>query len=253
MRQYVFPTLKKVSTMFRVSVLTLCAVGVVALGLTCATPTAKAGFILSFPAATPVSSATDVLSVNGSYTTPLPSPLAQPFATSAFGLTLDLPAQASYSPSGPFAIGGFSLSRLSGAYTDAGQTETFTDAIAQFDNGSFGSGFYLTLANLLQSGDLFTMQVNTADPLFTQTTNFGVSPTTYLTTFTTGPFTVTGGIADYTPYLDFALDPLSTINADPSGQITANEQPVPEPGSLALLFTGLIGFAAVKSLRRRIP
>ncbi|MGC8470177.1 MAG: PEP-CTERM sorting domain-containing protein [Acetobacteraceae bacterium] len=237
--------------MFRVPVLTLCAVGVVALGVTCAAPPAKATFIISYPAATPASAATDVLSVNGSYTTPLPAPLAPPFAASAFGLTLDLPAQASYSPSGSFLIGGFSLFGLSGSYTDGGQTETFTDATAQFGNGSFGSGFYLTVANLLQSGDLFTMQVNTSDPLFTQTANFEVFPTTYLASFTTGPFTVTGGSADYTPQL--ALDPSGTINTGGSGQINANGQPVPEPGSLALLFTGLIGFAAVGSLRRRIP
>jgi hypothetical protein len=99
---------------------------------------------------------------------------------------------------------------------------------------------------LLHPGDRFTMQLNIADPLFTQTVNFQ-SPND-LASFTTGPFTVTGGIADYTPVL--ALDPSNIIKAGASGQITANEQPVPEPGSLALLLTGFVGLMAARSLRR---
>jgi hypothetical protein len=64
------PTSKKVM-MFRFSMLTLCAVSVVALGLTCAAPAAKAGLIITYPTATAASSSADVLSVSGNYNTPL--------------------------------------------------------------------------------------------------------------------------------------------------------------------------------------
>lgn len=190
-----------------------------------------------FPA-TPIGTATDTLTLNGTYTS-LPTPLAQPFAAPNFTLSLTLPAEIMAPPLAPYP--GFSLS-VSGSYTNAGQTETFTTPLATFRTGCLGctgaqsSDFEVGVSGLLTPGDFFNIAALTAAPLFS-----GGSTTTAAPAY----------FSDITLSQSFAVDGLVTYGLDPAFTGTLSLTPnasVPEPATLALLAAPLAGLAF---LRRR--
>ncbi len=198
-----------------------------------AVPRAEALVMVSYPLATATGSAGDLLTLNAQYLTPLPSPLAQPFAATNFSLSLNLPATLSFSRTNYFQ-GGFSLSGLSGSYSDNGQTENFTQATASFN---FGNGFYLQDTSLLKPNDIFNLGVSTSGGLFNS--SYDATTGLYNAAFKLGPFTVTGGSANYT----VLLDPSATVGSGGTGGIAGNEPVpnVPEPSTLVLFGAGLLG------------
>uniref|UniRef100_A0A8J4HA31 PEP-CTERM sorting domain-containing protein n=1 Tax=Acidicaldus sp. TaxID=1872105 RepID=A0A8J4HA31_9PROT len=191
-----------------------------------------------FPA-TPIGTATDTLTLNGAYTS-LPTPLAQPFAASNFTLTLILPAEVMAPPLAPFP--GFSLN-LSGSYSNAGQTETFTDQSATFRAGCPGctgaqsSGFEVQVFGLLTPGDFFVITPSTPAPLFSGGSTTATAPA-YFSAITLSQSFAVDGLANYAP-----IDPnfTGTLTLTPNAS-------VPEPATAALLLAPL---GALAFLRRR--
>lgn len=199
------------------------------------------------PDAVPVSSATtDILTFSGNYSA-LPTPIAQPFAATAFTLQFALPSAVTFvyptafsnliAPSDEFAIA------VSGTYTNGGQTESFTgaNATAFFYGSTTNPAFGLDVSNLLTGGDNYSVTLETTAPLYTISGATGIVGSG-TGTFTLGAFTVTSGDASYF---------VPTAVADPgltgSGTITAQNS-VPEPATMALLAAPLAGLAF---LRRR--
>jgi len=190
-----------------------------------------------FPA-TPIGTATDTLTLNGAYTS-LPTPLAQPFAASNFTLTLTLPAEIMAPPLSPFP--GFSLN-VSGSYTNAGQTETFTDQPAIFYGGCGPfcvprPGFQLLVSGLLKPGDFFDVDSLTPAPLFSGGSTTATAPAYFSDITLNQLFTADGGVS-YAP-----IDPnfTGTLTLTPNAS-------VPEPATAALLLAPL---GALAFLRRR--
>jgi len=191
-----------------------------------------------FPA-TPIGTATDTLTLNGAYTS-LPTPLAQPFAASNFTLTLTLPAEIMAPPLSPFP--GFSLN-VSGSYTNAGQTETFTDQPAIFRAGCLGctnsasSAFGVQVSGLLTPGDFFNIDSLTPAPLFSGGSTTATAPA-YFSDITLSQSFAVDGLANYVP-----VDPnfTGTLTLTPNAS-------VPEPATATLLLAPL---GALAFLRRR--
>lgn len=210
------------------------AVGLVVIGACLASRPATA--LVAIPMGSPFGAATDLLTVNGTYTPPLPTPLAPPFAASAFTLSMVIPAQVTVSAAGP-VLSEFYLP-VSGSYTNNGQTETFSNAFAFFGSTNtglptFANNFTLILSGLLQPSDSFILSFQADQALF--------SPTTFTTgvpeTITAGSLTLSDASASY------ATDPPFTGTVD-IVPLTA----VPEPAAWAAM---LVGFGMAGATLRR--
>jgi hypothetical protein len=210
------------------------AVGLLAAGACLVSQPALA--IVAIPIGSPFGSATDLLTVTGTYTPPLPTPLTPPFAASAFTLSMIIPAQVTVSAGGP-VLSEFYLP-VSGSYTNNGQTEAFSNAFAFFgatNTGlpTFANNFTLIISGLLQPSDSYILSFQADQALF--------SPTM----FTTGvPETITAGslnISDASA--NYATDPAFTGTVD-IVPLTA----VPEPAAWAAM---LVGFGMTGATLRR--
>ena len=204
-----------------------------AAGVACGVPPAYA--LVSIPTGTPDGAATDLLTVNGTYATPLVDPGTQPFATPIFTLSLIIPAQIQVSAAGP-VLSEFGIP-VSGSYTNNGQTEAFTNQLAFVGATNTGlatypNNFSLTVRDLLVAGDSFDLQFQADGPLFSPTIFVFGQPET----LAAGNYAVTTGSAGYTA---------PAIAADPgftgAVSITARAVSAPEPISLDLFLTGLAG------------
>jgi len=194
--------------------------------------------LVPIPIGVPDGLATDILTVNGTYTS-LPAPPAQPFAASAFTLSLVLPAQVLVSAAGP-VLSEFSIP-VSGSYTDNGQTETFSQQRAVFgatDTGlsTFADNFSLIVSGLLQPSDSFILSFQAGAPLFSPTTFAAGTPET----ITTGMLTIANASAGYN-----GPDPAFTGTVD----ITA----VPEPAAWAMMLAGFAALGAALRVKGRKP
>jgi hypothetical protein len=199
--------------------------------------TAPAWALIAILPATPIGTATDTLTLNGTYTS-LPTPLAQPFAASNFTLTLTLPAAVLAPPLSPFP--GFSLN-VSGSYSNASQTETFTDQLAIFYGGCAlcvpRPGFQLQISGLLTPGDFFDISPSTPAPFFSGGSTTAAAPA-YFSDITLSQSFAVDGLANYVP-----VDPnfTGTLTLTPNAS-------VPEPATATLLLAPL---GALAFLRRR--
>ncbi len=190
-----------------------------------------AAALILIPEATPVGTAVDTITLNGSYTAPLPTPLAQPFAAQNFVLTFSLPAELTTSFVSPYP--GFAVSGIAGSYSNNGQTETFSNQLAIFSSNTNGGGLSVDITGLLVPTDFFDLSTQTGAPLYTVQTGGPVSP---LYTLTVGSFTFTGSAT-------YGVDPGFTG----SGSV---QTAAPEPAGLALLLPALAGLGLLRRSRR---
>jgi hypothetical protein len=124
--------------------------------------------LVSIPLGTPFGTATDLLTVTGVYST-LPSPLAPPFESPDFTLSIVVPAQVTVSAAGPVLSEFYVL--VDGTYTNNGQTQTFTNAMAFFgatDTGisTYPNNFTLDVSGLLIPTDFISVSFQANQPLF---------------------------------------------------------------------------------------
>jgi hypothetical protein len=216
---------------------------------------APAAFALvSIPQGTTYGTATDLLTLSGTYATPLPVPAAQPFAVSAFSLSLTLPAQVTVDAGGP-VLSAFFVDGLGGSYTDDGDTETFSDAIAVFgatntNLSTFPDNFSLDITDLLVPADSFVLSFQASGALFNPTTfQQGVAETI---TIATGSFAVSSGAGSAT----YAATPDPGSPFGGTLAIAGASTPVPEPSSPGLLLAAVAGlwlFCRYPRTRARNP
>jgi hypothetical protein len=199
-----------------------------------------AAALVPIPIGTPLGSATDLLTLSGTYSS-LPDPAAQPFASADFTLSLIVPAQVSVSADGP-VLSEFSVP-VSGSYTDGGVTEHFSTPFALFGATNIGlptfpDNFTLIIDNLLQPADSFIISFQADGPLFSPTIFTSGQPET----IATGSFSVALASAAY-----------DTGDPDFTGALTITPQSaVPEPSSWALALLGFAGLgAAARAGKRR--
>jgi len=209
------------------------AAGLLAIAGALLSPPARA--LVPIPMGSPDGPATDLLTVTGTYALPLPTPVAPPFAASAFTLSIVIPAQIAVSAAGP-VLSEFYLP-VSGSYTNDGQTETFSTAYADFGATNaglptFADNFALDIVGLLQPADSYVLSFQASEALF--------SPTI----FTAGvPETITVGGLDIT-------NANAAYGADPAfaGALDIVPQTVvPEPAGWAMI---LLGFGAAGAMTR---
>ncbi len=198
---------------------------------------APAQALVPIPIGTPFGSATDALTINGTYAS-LPDPAVQPFASVDFTLSLVVPAQISVSAAGP-VLSEFSVP-VSGSYTDGGQTETFSTPFAVFGATNIGlstypDNFSLIVDDLLAPGDSFIVSFQASGPLFSPILFAAGAPET----IATGAFTVSAASGAYDG------DPAFT------GTLTISPRSaVPEPASWMVMLAGFAGLGAGLRARR---
>ena len=219
---------------------------------------AHASFALTYGQYTPVGAGSATIDYSGTYATPLPSPLAQPFVASPFSLSFTMPSQGTISTGNDgffFPIG------ASGTYTDNGRTESFTGASVRFtDYSTFDAttqqlvstyGFDLTIFSLLTPNDQLAINIATSQMVALTAAGNGE-----LVTFLPGAFQGNGGTATYFVGLAAAGPPgapTSTSTAVATGGTGSTASTVPEPGSLWLLLTAAFGLLAAGAATRRLP
>ncbi len=200
-----------------------------------ALPLAAAHATVLFPSGTPVGTAMDTLTLSGTYDTPLPTPLAQPFAAVPFTLILTLPAEVTISSQGI----GF-LIPVAGSYSNGGQTEKVS-GLSTFDIFSKTDALDLMANNLLISGDVFNLFTTNVAPLY-QPAVLAASPQTAVGLtyqLTTATISNASGSATYSPFGDPNF----------SGTITVTAA-VPEPSSWLVLSVGVMALGAAVAGRR---
>lgn len=200
-----------------------------------AMPLAGAHATIAIPDGTPVGTATDTLTLNGTYDQPLPTPLAQPFAAVPFTLTLTLPAEVSVASS----AGEFIL-MVSGSYSNAGQTESFSGASSFATNSSFDA-LDLTTFGLLTSTDQLNLYTTNVPPLYRPVilASSLQSASDPLYQLATGTISNASGSATYSPFGDPNFSGTITVAAS-----------VPEPPSWAFLAAGVLALGAAGLGRR---
>jgi hypothetical protein len=206
-------------------------------------PLAAAHATIAIPGGTPFGAAMDSFTLSGTYdASSMPSSPAQPFAATPFSLTLTLPAEVSL----PYSVSEFTLP-VSGSYTNAGQTETFSGQTAFFGSTSGATALNLTVAGLLFPGDTFSLQTTSAPLLYQPllAASVPITDTGLLYQLATGTLSNVSGSATYNPPALAAIDPTF------SGTITVAAG-VPEPASWALLPAGLLALGAAVRRSRRV-
>ncbi len=193
--------------------------------------------VVAIPAATAVGTAVDNITLNGTYTAPLPTPLAQPFAASGFVLSFDVPAQMT-TPILGFG-NEFAYNGIAGSYSNNGQTETFTNQFVAFSNLPGGLGaMTVEISGLLAPTDSFSIFAQASAPLYTVQSGDGAP----IYTLSLGSFTISGGSATY------GVDPPFTGSGS-TQSVTA----APEPAGLVLLLPALAGLALLRRSPRSSP
>ena len=196
--------------------------------------------LVAIPTGAPDGAATDLLTINGTYATPLVSPGTQPFAAPDFTLSLIIPAQILVSAVGP-VVSEFTI-LVSGSYTDDGSTENFTNQLAVLGANSTlpttPDNFSLFIQGLLAPSDDFSLEFQASSALFSPTIFEAGVPET----LSAGTYTVTTGSAGYST----APDPDFTGTVS----LALQASPVPEASSMGLLAAGLAGFGLVRRRRK---
>jgi len=129
---------------------------------------------------------------------------------------------------------------VSGAYTNNGQTETFSTPFAFFgatNTGlpTFANNFSLIVSGLLQPSDTFTLSFQASGPLF--------SPATFVAG---QPEVISLGVLDIVnASAGYGLDPAFTGTVD-----IAPKAPIPEPMTWTFLLVGFGGSGAALRWRR---
>ncbi len=205
--------------------------------LTLSSGGAWASFIQPVPIGVAASSTTALFRISSDY---VGSTGSQPFAVEPFTFQAYVPDQVTYYH--PFSgfPDTFSLT-VSGDYINNGVTTAFTGQNLIFVNGTVSSATF-TASNFLTAGDHFDINAFLDGLLFTSAD----AGTGYQTaTFSPGSYQVD---PNTNSYADYNGDPSFTGGAGASVIPTA----VPEPGSAALLLTGVLGLALTLNRKRRL-
>jgi PEP-CTERM motif-containing protein len=198
--------------------------------------TGSAFAIFAVPTATPVAGAGAVdLTEQGTYQSTTPG---TPFAGSNFVIDMTLPAEVSVIPD-PF--GGFIID-ATGAYTDNGVTTPFTDQMELVSVSSDYVEFNAT--NFLTSGDFFSSLMYLTSPVLSIDST--AADGTDLISFLPGSYIESTLPSDLSAASYSSGDPPIT-----GGGVTITPAAVPEPSSLALLGSALLGFGAIRARRGR--